>query len=125
MLEFLRTQIRPNLQVVLARAEEWRAETPFDVVTGRALAPIAIQLELSAIHTAVGGRIIPMRTAKDRAEIESFPASLLRLELVDIVERELPGADAMRVFPVYLKRAPTPRAYPRRWADMRSRPLGT
>src|ERR1041384_4679794 len=46
MLGFLRSQPLPNLEVVQERAEEWGAFERFGVVTGRALAPLPVQIEL-------------------------------------------------------------------------------
>ena len=67
MLGFLASQPLPNLEIVQGRAEEWEAREAFDVVTGRALAPLAIQLELSAGLARIGGAVIPMRTERPSA----------------------------------------------------------
>lgn len=120
MLEFLNSQPLKNLEVIQRRAEEWGKRERFDVVTGRAVAPLMIQLELSAAFAKVGGAVIPMRTASDLA---TLPARIriLGLELETTVQRTL--GESIRVFPVYRKVAFTDSMYPRKWADLKSNPL--
>ncbi len=120
---FLEQHPLPNLRVVNGRAEDWGVVEKFDIVTGRALAPLALQLELSAAPCTVGGRIIPMRTPSDREGIEKAKAGTLGLELRETIERKLPGTDIVRLFPVYEKVAPTLKRYPRTWAEMKAKPL--
>jgi 16S rRNA (guanine527-N7)-methyltransferase len=122
MLGFLRRHPLPNLEVVLERGEDYRIAGRFDVVTGRALAPLSIQLELSARPCAMRGTVIPMRTGADRAEIDRLDG-ILGLTLEHVEERILPVVEAPRVFPIYRKTAVTPKGYPRRWAEMKGKPL--
>lgn len=119
MLGFLRSQPLPNLRVVEARAENWGVRDAYDLVTGRAVAPLPIQLELSAAPCRRGGRVVPMRSIGDLAEAEAFDPSFLGLRRVDLVTMELPLAGALRLFPVYEKVQNTPARYPRRWAEIK------
>ena len=121
MLGFLATQPLPNLKIVNARAEDLVEREQFDFVTGRAVAPLAIQLELSAPQCRLGGWVVPMRTASDN--LDEVDAGVVGLRLDRVVSSELPGSDAVRVFPIYSKRSLTPRRYPRRWADIKATPL--
>ena len=121
MLEFLRTQGLPNLEIVQARAEEWGVRETFDVVTGRALAPLPLQLELSAAPLRVGGLLVPMRTPADDLRAPFWEP--LGLRPAGVHERVLPFTDVVRVFPTFEKERPTPATFPRRWADMKARPL--
>lgn len=123
MLAFLETQPLPNLRVVNARVEETGWSERFDTVTGRALAPYSIQLEVSARPCRKTGLILPMRTAKDREAIEAFPYERLGLELERIEERPLPVLGAIRLFPIVRKVAKTPNEFPRPWATMKKSPL--
>lgn len=123
MLDFLRRHPLPNLDLIQDRAESWGVREAFDVATGRALAPLSIQLELSAAPLKLGGLAIPMRTPADLAEIERLASSKLGLMLLDVVERELPILGAKRLFPIYEKVARTPHGFPRKWAELRSNPL--
>lgn len=124
MLGFLRRHPLPNLIIVEARAEDWGVRDRFDFVTGRAVAPLALQLELSAASCRVGGLVCPMRTPNDRTAISEFPASLLGLAPPMVVERALPGTDVVRLLPRFAKVGATPKRFPRRWAEMRALPLG-
>lgn len=121
MLRFLRSQPLSNLEVVQARAEEWGVREEFDVVTGRAVAPLPLQLELSAPPLRVGGQLIPMRTPADDLREPLWEA--LGLRPAGRYDRTLPATDVVRVFPTFVKERPTPEIFPRRWAEMRSRPL--
>ncbi len=122
MLGFLKRHPLPNLETMLMRAEDYRIAGRYEVVTGRALAPLSLQLELSARPCAMRGAVIPMRTPTDRAEIDRL-AEVLGLKLERIEERILPVIEASRTFPIYRKVGPTPSGYPRRWADMKTKPL--
>lgn len=124
MLGFLRNQPLPNLEVVQARAEEAGRREAFDVVTGRAVAPLAIQLELSAAFLKIGGKAIPMRTPSEADEAKAFPAKELGLRLVELLEVPLPGTDVVRLFPIFEKVRATRPIYPRRWAEIRAKPIG-
>ncbi|MEA2554633.1 MAG: rRNA (guanine527-N7)-methyltransferase [Fimbriimonadaceae bacterium] len=124
MLGFLQRNPLPNLESVLGRAENWRVRDRFDVVTGRALAPLPIQLELSSPPARVGGLVIPMRTPAEEADIRAFPGEELGLKLDRIETRPLPDTDVIRAFPVYRKLVKTDRRYPRTWAEIKRDPLG-
>lgn len=121
MLGFLATQPLPNLEIVQGRAEEWEEREAFDIVTGRALAPLAIQVEVSAGLTKIGGAVIPMRTPND--DPEDVDVDELGLVLESVATGELPVLDAARTFPVYRKVARTDEFYPRRWAEIKAAPL--
>ncbi len=125
MIGFLSCHKPANLKTVCGRAESWAVRDRFRLVTGRALAPLGIQLELSAPACRKGGIVVPMRTAGDREAIRAFPAEELGLELEEVREAVLPPDGAPRVFPVFRKVAPTPRRYPRSWAEIRRRPIGS
>jgi 16S rRNA (guanine527-N7)-methyltransferase len=123
MLGFLKSQPLPNLEIVQARAEEWPRKEAYDVVTGRALAPLPVQLEVSSKPCKVGGAVIPMRTAADRASLAHLRLEGLGLQLDEVVERELPGAEVPRLFPIFRKVSRTDQQFPRRWAEIKAKPL--
>ncbi len=121
MLGFLRSQPLSNLEVVQVRIEEWGVRDEFDVSTGRAVAPLAAQLELSAAPVRIGGWVLPLRTpADDPTAIKLAPLGLRHRQTI---ERDLPGADIIRACPVFEKIAGTQKAYPRRWPDIKRKPL--
>ncbi|RYG63615.1 16S rRNA (guanine(527)-N(7))-methyltransferase RsmG [bacterium] len=121
MLGFLASQPLPNLEIVQGRAEEWEERDAFDVVTGRALAPLAIQAEVSAGLVKIGGAFIPMRTPND--DPEGVDLSELGLKLERVATAELPVLDAPRTFPIYRKLEATSDFYPRPWAEIKKAPL--
>ncbi len=123
MHRFLSRHERANLAVAPLRAEEPKRREEMDVVTGRAVAPLGIQLELSAAYVRVGGYVIPFRTAAEEEDFVRIPAGQLGLKLVDVVVRTLPGRDLERAFPIYEKVRTTPKEFPRPWATMRQKPL--
>lgn len=122
MLGFLKRHPLPNLVTLEGRAEDVKLRGRFDVVTGRALAPLAIQLELSSLFCKHKGLFLPMRTAADREEIERL-RSVLALELEGVEERVLPVVEAPRVFPIWRKKGQTPSGYPRSWAEIKRNPI--
>lgn len=124
MLGFLKSQPLPNLTAVLARAEDWGVREAFDVVTGRAVAPLAIQLELSAAPLKEGGLLIPMRTPAEEDAVKAFPAARLGLQPTGLQKRELPGTDVVRLFTLFRKTGPTDAKYPRLWAEIKRKPIG-
>ncbi len=122
-LSFLREHLLPNLRVVKARAEEWIEREEYDFVTGRALAPLAVQLEVSVGLARVGGLIVPMRTPAEIGEASALPVNRIGLKLEQCVHKSLPGGSGDRAFPVYRKLRKTPAPYPRRWAEIKANPL--
>ena len=122
-VNFLKSLPLENLTIEEGRAESWMPERFFDVVTGRALAPLSVQMEVSAALCKIGGFIIPMRTPGDELAIESFPSQKLGLNLRRVEKRVLFRLEAPRWFPVYEKVSNTPSRYPRLWADIKRKPL--
>jgi 16S rRNA (guanine527-N7)-methyltransferase len=122
-VRFLRGSPLPNLEVVPGRAEEWGARDRFDFVTGRALAPLPIQLELSASPCKVGGAIVPIRSAREALPSDPNSFAELGLVLEAVESRTVPTTDIVRALPVFRKVRPTPRRFPRPWPQIRSSPL--
>lgn len=123
MLGFLDRIPLPNLTTRLARAEEASFSEPFDIITGRAVAPLAVQLELSSRPCRLGGAVVPMRTRNDLASISAFKGKGLGLAWERTEEQLLPGTDIVRVFPVFRKVGRTETVFPRKWAEIRRAPL--
>ncbi len=121
MLEFLRPLAPSNLKTMEGRAENQQWSETFDVVTGRALAPLPIQLEISASACKVGGFVIPFRTPAEQPE-DAYRMNL-GLEMVSVEKRTLPTTDVVRAFPIYEKVGSTEAGYPRAWASIKKKPL--
>ncbi len=125
MIGFLKQQVLTNLEAHQLRIEEWDSREDFDFVTGRALAPLPVQLELSAHLCRKGGMVVPLRTPNDVLWDDAF--AQLGLSLKETRTIPVPsgdGQEVLRVLPVYAKIKSTPAKFPRTWVQMKSRPLG-
>lgn len=115
--------IRANC--ITARAEEAVAERreQFDFATSRAVARLNILLELTAPYVKVGGAVLAMKGAAAREELAECKNAMtkLGLKLEEIKEFSIDGASHAVI--VLRKVAPTPKAYPRRYAKIKQNPL--
>ena len=124
MIGFLIKQPLPNLLPIQVRLEDWDQREAFDVITGRAVAPLPIQLELSAPFAKVGGLVLPMRTVAEEEAIRALDASQLGLKLREVQRRAIPGTEVVRLIPIFEKVRSTPKQYPRTWAEIKRKPIG-
>ena len=123
-----------NARAVTARAEEWAGLPPglgggreaYDVVTARAVAPLAVLVEYAAPLLRAGGVLVAWKGARDAAEESGGAAAAERLGMaVRGVERVVPFEGAKnRHLHVFEKMSPTPEGFPRRAGMARKRPLG-
>ena len=115
--------IRANC--ITARAEEAVAERreQYDFATSRAVARLNILLELTAPYVKVGGAVLAMKGAAAREELAECKNAMtkLGLRLEEIKEFSIDGA--IHAVIVLRKVAPTPKAYPRRYAKIKQNPL--
>ena len=112
-----------NVSVLPCRAEEVRDR--FDVVTVRAVAPLAVLVEYAAPLLVDGGRLVAWKGARDAAEEGSGEEAgrLVGLSPERVVRVEpFPGAHSRHLH-FYAKTAPTPDRFPRRPGMARKRPL--
>jgi 16S rRNA (guanine527-N7)-methyltransferase len=123
-----------NARAVTARAEEW-AKLPaqlgggreaYDVVTARAVAPLAVLVEYAAPLLRVDGVLVAWKGARDADEEAGGAAAAERLRMaVRGVERVVPFEGAKnRHLHVFEKVGPTAADFPRRPGMARKRPLG-
>lgn len=97
------------------------------VGTCRALAALPLDLELLSPLVRVGGRVVVGKgPGVEGAEEEQGrrAARRLGLEAEGRAEYRLPWSGARRILLLYRKVGATPAAYPRRYGEMRRRPLG-
>jgi 16S rRNA (guanine527-N7)-methyltransferase len=112
-----------NVAVLPLRAEEVQDE--FDVVTARAVAPLAVLVEYAAPLLAPGGQLVAWKGARDAAEELSGEEAgrVVGLSPDRVVPVEpFPGAHSRHLH-FYAKTAPTPDRFPRRPGMARKRPL--
>ena len=114
-----------NVAVVPLRAEELRDRDAFDLVTARAVAPLAVLVEYAAPLLRLGGRLVAWKGARDEAEERAGEAAgrVVGLSPSRVVKVEpFPGAHSRHLH-LYEKTAPTPDRFPRRPGMARKRPL--
>ena len=123
-----------NARALTARAEEW-AKLPaplgggreaYDVVTARAVAPLAVLVEYAAPLLRTGGVLVAWKGARDAAEEAGGATAAERLAMTPRgAERVVPfeGAQNHHLH-VFEKAGPTPGGFPRRPGMARKRPLG-
>lgn len=116
-----------NAEVVCERAEAWRAGIATrDLVTARALAPLAVLAEYAAPLLREGGVLVAWKGRRDTQEERDASAAAyelgLALEEIRPV-RPYRGAEHRHLH-VLRKVAPTPDRFPRRPGMARKRPLG-
>ncbi len=116
-----------NAAVVHARAEEWTAgREACDLVTARALAPLAVVAEYAAPLLTLGGVLVVWRGRRDAADEASAARAAAELGLEARPPHPVtPYAGALhRHLHVFVKSSPTPGRFPRRPGMARKRPLG-
>lgn len=110
---------------VTARAEEYVADhrEQFDYATSRAVARLNILLELTAPYVKVGGAVLAMKGAAAREELAECAGAIKKLGLKLESVQEFPIDGTAHAVIVLRKIAPTPKAYPRRFAKIKQAPL--
>ena len=122
-------QVLPTLGVeakcVTARAEEAVAtcREQYDVATSRAVARLNILLELTAPYVKVGGYVLAMKGTAAREELDEAKNAVKKLGLKVEAVKEFPADGTAHTVIVLKKIAPTPAAYPRRYAKIKQAPL--
>ena len=113
-----------NVTLVHERAEDYgkKHREFFDVVTARALSSFPILLEYSASLLKVNGHLIAMRGLDDSFDgINAL--KLLNLKINNVLEFKLPYEESNRTLIDAIKLEKTPMKYPRRYAEIKKKPL--
>jgi len=90
-----------NVEVIPARAENWRGPAPFDCVLARALGKLGEFVRVAGHLCAPGGRMLAMKGRRPAAEIRELPVAW---RAVAVHEVRIPGLAAERCI-VELERA--------------------
>ncbi len=110
-----------------ARAEEAPRELreSFDLAVSRAVARLDMLLELCLPFVRPGGLFIAMKGPEPEEELRQAgrAASLLGGKLLRTAKYRVPGTDIVHSAVLVRKLSPTPPKYPRRWAQIKSKPL--
>lgn len=120
-----------NFSALCGRAEELGAGPPYrsryDVVTARAVAKLNILCELCMPLLHVGGRFIAMKSRSASEEIAQARQALTETggEIAENITLTLHGdeEELSRSVIIIQKVAPTPKIYPRRYAQITKNPL--
>ncbi len=122
-------EILPDLgvhaNVVAARAEEYVAacREQYDLATSRAVARLNILCELCLPYVKVGGQFLALKGAMTHEEVEEAKKAIQTLGgRVKAIE-EYQVADAIHRIVVVEKIKPTPKQYPRKFANIKKNPL--
>lgn len=123
-----------NARSIVARAEEWARMPPavgggrdaYDVVTARAVGPLAVLVEYAAPLLRPTGVLVAWKGARDTSEEQQGRRAAREVGLaLETVLRVEPFEGARnRYLHVYCKVAPTPGRFPRRPGTAAKRPLG-
>lgn len=115
-----------NIKVVNQRAEEFSHNNIeyFDIITSRAVAKLNILLELSIKSLKIVGYYIALKANVDE-EMKSISTCLTKLNasLESITTFNLPIDNSLRNIIKIKKDGPTPPSYPRRYNEIKKRPL--
>lgn len=117
-----------NTVCVHQRAEEF-AETQreqFDTAVSRAVAALPMLCELCLPLVKPGGRMLAMKSANSEEEINSAKKAIAILggKIEWVKDYTVPTTDVTHRIVSIQKVAPTPRKYPRRFAQIKKQPLG-
>ena len=115
-----------DVQCLWGRAEEQpQLRERFDVVTSRAVAELHLLAELCLPLVKVGGLFLAMKNpdCDEEAARGDFAVRTMGGRIREIRRYDIPGADATHAVVVVKKVKQTPPQYPRRWAQIRKKPL--
>ncbi|HEY5199167.1 MAG TPA: 16S rRNA (guanine(527)-N(7))-methyltransferase RsmG [Solirubrobacteraceae bacterium] len=116
-----------NATVVVGRVEAWDpGGLEQDVVTARAVAPLAVLCEYAAPLLRVGGALVAWRGHRDLAAESAADRAAMELGLESrppVRSEPYPGSQEHHLH-VYVKVGPTPARFPRRPGIASKRPLG-
>jgi len=118
-----------NVAVAHGRAEELGRQPEhrerYDLVVGRAVAPLPVLLEYCLPLARVDGRVIAQKGPAGESELARAGGALATLggRLTDLHRLELPQGAGARLLVVVQKAAATPDKYPRRPGIPAKRPL--
>ena len=114
-----------NAECVTARAEEevTKCRESYDFATSRAVARLNMLLELTAPYVKVGGKVLAMKGAAAKEELEEAKGAIAKLGLKLEEVREFPVDGTAHAVIILRKVSPTPAKYPRRFAKIKQNPL--
>ena len=117
-----------NVTCVHARAEEFAARhrEGFDIAVSRAVAALPVLCELCLPLVRAGGQFLAMKSSHTGEEIASAEKAIALLggRIGAVRDYTIPGSDVVHRVVVIDKVSPTPKKYPRRFAQIKKQPIG-
>ncbi len=97
----------------------------FDIVVSRAVAELDVLAELCLPQVRIGGVFLAMKGPDCDGETERADAAIRALggRVREVRRYAVPGTDAVHAVVIVEKSKPTPPQYPRRFAQIKKRPL--
>lgn len=115
-----------KINIINARAEEYAIKNreKYEVVTARAVAPLNILLEYCIPLVKNNGYFIPLK-ANCEEEINNIKnaINLLNCDIEKIDNFKLPKENSNRTIIKFKKKDTTPNKYPRRYSEIKKKPL--
>ena len=115
-----------KIKVINERAEIYSKTNReiYDIVTARAVAPLAHLLEYSIPAVKVNGYFIAMKgNVNEELENISNYYSCLNIQLIDQINFNLPQENSNRTLLKFQKLSPTPSKYPRKYSEIKKKNL--
>ena len=129
-MDFVRTACAQldmeDVQCLWGRAEEMpELRERFDIVTSRAVAELDLLAELCLPMAKVGGWFLAMKGPDCEEEVSKadFAIRTLGGRVREIKRYAIPGTDVTHAVVLVEKIKTTPPQYPRRWAQIKKKPL--
>ena len=116
-----------NVDCVHGRAEEFAADRreSFDFAVSRAVASLPMLCELCLPLVKVGGQFLAMKSSHTEDEIAEAKSAIAKLggKIEAVEDYTIPTTDVVHRVVRIKKIAPTPKKYPRRFAQIKKQPL--
>ena len=130
-IEFLRESCEKlelkNVECVHGRAEEFAADhrESYDFAVSRAVASLPMLCELCLPLVKVGGQFLAMKSSHTEEEIAEAKSAISKLggKIEEVVDYTIPTTDVVHRVVRIKKVSPTPKKYPRRFAQIKKQPL--
>ena len=117
-----------DISCVHARAEEFAAahRESYDFAVSRAVAALPVLCELCLPLVKVGGAFLAMKSSHSQEETDQAAKaiSLLGGKLEQVTDYSIPTTTITHRLLTIRKVSPTPKKYPRRFAQIKKQPLG-
>ncbi len=116
-----------DVSCIHSRAEEIPAglRERFDVAASRAVARLQMLVELCLPYVKEGGLFVAMKGPEPEAELEEAKPAIKKLggKTEKVLFYTIPGTDVTHSLILIRKIGPTPQNLPRRWAQIKKKPL--